>query len=440
MSAGSQSIRRLRKLDSRGTMEDPMTAHQMARIFRLFFLLSFCSILLMAAPAAEALQGTPLPTATAATPAPTRTPAPTPTPTATLTGLQNRLLLADVYLKGGEFARAEEIYAAILAEERGHPEALAGLKKAVEGKVSATATAAAPRPTPAPAATAPAPTFGGTLAGKADEIIGTAVPILVLLLVLYLAGLVVRGLLFALREFFYLQVRPFFGRPALDRPFLIGEFADDTGLTNFSGDRLVAQTLADRLLEWNRLLQARENPVEPAPALELGGMAWIKVLWNWIVPPPRAFKVEGALWGQPTAYRLAVRRIDLSTNSVDASRTFSSAQSTPEAAFQEMAAEAAKWIVHPADMEADAAVTAGMRAARGAKAAAPLSVSEIYDEALRLLLPVRQQINQAAIDYADARDRLSQAARLLQDLPPGSALRADLQSIIADLQRHVPGA
>lgn len=424
-----------------------MTAHQMARIFRPFFLLSFCAILLMAAPAAEALQGTPLPTATAATPAatatpaPTRTPAPTPTPTATLTGLQNRLLLADVYLKGGEFARAEEIYAAILAEERGHPEALAGLKKAVEGKVGATATAAAPRPTPAAAATAPAPTFGGTLAGKAGEIIGTVVPILVLLLVLYLAGLVVRGLLFALREFFYLQVRPFFGRPALDRPFLIGEFTDGTGLTNFAGSRLVAQTLADRLLKWNRLLQARENPVEPAPALELGGMAWIKVLWNWIVPPPRAFKVEGALWGnQPAAYRLAVRRIDLSTNSVDASRTFSSAQSTPEAAFQEMAAEAAKWIVHPADMEAEAAVTAGMRAAREAKAAAPLSVSEIYDEALRLLLPVRQQINQAAIDYADARDRLSQAARLLQDLPPGSALRADLQSVIADLQRHVPGA
>jgi len=424
-----------------------MTFHQMARISRSFFLLSLCFALFMAAPAAEAIQGTPPPTATAAapaataTPAPTRTPAPTPTPTATLTGLQNRLLLADVYLKGGEFAKAEEIYAAILAEERGHPEALAGLKKAVEGKMSATATAAAPRPTPVPAATAAAPTFGGTLAGKAGEIIGTAAPILLLLLVLYLVGLVVRWLLFALREFFYLQVRPFFGRPALGRPFLIGEFADATGLSNFSGSRLVAQTLADRLLEWNQLLQARENPVEPAPALELGGMAWIKVLWTWIVPPPRAFRIEGALWGDPlVGYRLAVRRVDLSTNSVDASHTFTSAQTDPEAAFQEMAAEAAKWIAHPADMEADAAVMAGMRAARGAKAAAPLSASEIYDEALRLLLPVRQQVNQAAIDYADARDRLSRAASLVQDLPPGSALRADLQTIIADLQRHVPGA
>ena len=44
------------------------------------------------------------------TPAPTRTPAPTPTATATLTELQNRLLLADTYLKAGQSAKAVELY------------------------------------------------------------------------------------------------------------------------------------------------------------------------------------------------------------------------------------------------------------------------------------------------------------------------------------------
>ena len=79
------------------------------------------------------------------TPAPTRTPAPTPTATATLTELQNRLLLADTYLKAGQSAKATELYSAILAQERGQPEALAGLKKALEGQTALTATAAAPR-------------------------------------------------------------------------------------------------------------------------------------------------------------------------------------------------------------------------------------------------------------------------------------------------------
>jgi len=171
-------------------------------------------------------------------------------------------------------------------------------------------------------------------------------------------------------------------------------------------------------------------------------MAWIKVLWIWLVPPPRAYKIDGALLGnQPGAYRLMIRRTDLSTNSVDASRTFETTVGVPEVAFQGMAELAAKWLCYPRDIEASTAVTRGMRAAEmsGAGTASP-SASEIYDAALDLLLPVRQQVNQGAVDYADARDRLRQADGLLRVLPDGSRLYVDLKAVIADLSRSVPNA
>ena len=140
-----------------------------------------------------------------------------------------------------------------------------------------------------------------------------------------------------------------------------------------------------------------------APPVDLGSMAWIKVLWTWLVPPPRAYKIDGALLGnQPGAYRLMIRRTDLSTNSVDASRTFETTVGVAEVAFQGMAELAAKWLCYPRDIEASAAVARGIRAAdAGGADATPSSASEIYDAALDLLLPVRQQINQGAIDYAD---------------------------------------
>ena len=383
------------------------------------------------------------------TPAPTRTPAPTPTATATLTELQNRLLLAETYLKAGQSAKAAELYTAILAQERGQPEALAGLKKALEGQTALTATAAAPRPTTAPATPAPppGPGFGSTLLTKTGDAVATVLPFLLIVLALYVLSQALRWIMFAVREFYYLKLFPLFRRPAQARPFLMGEFPDGTGMEGFPGTRVVTQRIAEKLLAWNQLVQAREIAIEPAPPVDLGSMAWIKVLWTWLVPPPRAYKIDGALMGnQPGAYRLMIRRTDLSTNSVDASRTFETTVGVPEVAFQGMAELAAKWLCYPRDIEATAAVTRGMRAAdaRGAGAggtdATPSSASEIYDAALSLLLPVRQQVNQGAVDYADARERLRQADGLLRDLPDGSSLYVDLKAVIADLSRSVPNA
>ncbi|MCU0500257.1 MAG: hypothetical protein MUC51_00565 [Anaerolineae bacterium] len=418
--------------------------------------LAFVGVLLLAtisAPAGAAA-ATATPKAAAATsagpptdtptPAPTRTPAPTPTATATLTELQNRLLLADTYLKAGQSATAAELYTAILAQERGQPEALAGLKKALEGQTALTATAAAPRPTTAPATPAPPsrPGFGSTLLTKTGDAVATVLPFLLIVLALYVLSQALRWIMFAVREFYYLKLFPFFRQPAQARPFLMGEIADGTGMQGFPGTRVVTQRITEKLLAWNQLIQAREIAVEPAPPVELGSMAWIKVLWTWLVPPPRAYKIDGALMGnQPGAYRLMIRRTDLSTNRVDASRTFETTVGVPEVAFQGMAELAAKWLCYPRDIEASVTVARGMRAAEAGGAAAALaSASEIYDAALDLLLPVRQQINQDAVDYADARERLRQANELLQNLPDGSRLYADLKAVIADLSRSVPNA
>jgi hypothetical protein len=395
-------------------------------------------------PAAPTPSGPPTDTPT---PAPTRTPAPTPTATATLTELQNRLLLADTYLKAGQSAKAVELYSAILAQERGQPEALAGLKKALEGQTALTATAAAPRPTAAPSTPAPAPgpSFGSSLLTKTGDAVATVMPFLLVVLALYVLSQALRWIMFAAREFYYLRIFPLFRRPAQARPFLIGEFTDGTGMQGFPGTRVVTQRITERLLAWNQLIQAKEIAVEPAPPVEMGSMAWIKVLWTWLVPPPRAYKVDGALMGsQPGAYRLMIRRTDLSTNSVDASRTFETPVGVPEVAFQGMAELAAKWLCYPRDIEATAAVTHGMRAADAGGAeggeAAPSSAGEVYDAALNLLLPVRRQIDQGAIDYADARERLSEVSGLLRVLPDGSRLYVDLTDLIADLSRSVPNA
>ena len=243
------------------------------------------------------------PPADTPTPAPTRTPAPTPTATATLTELQNRLLLADTYLKAGQSAKAAELYTAILAQERGQPEALAGLKKALEGQTALTATAAAPRPTTAPATPAPpsGPGFGSTLLTKTGDAVATVLPFLLIVLALYVLSQALRWIMFAVREFYYLKLFPLFRRPAQARPFLIGEIADGTGMQGFPGTRVVTQRITEKLLAWNQLVQAREIAVEPAPPVELGSMAWIKVLWTWLVPPPRVqdrWRIDGQSAGR----------------------------------------------------------------------------------------------------------------------------------------------
>jgi len=404
---------------------------------------------LMAAPLAAA-QGTPVPTAETASPAaPTETPTPTvtrtptltPTPTATLTELQNRLLLADTYLKGGQFARAAELYTEILMEERGHPEALTGLRKALDAQGTATATAAAPRPTPPPPTPTVAPSFGDTLSDKIGDVAGTVLAILLVVLVLYFLAPALRHALIVLREFYCLRVRPLLRRPALARPFLIGEFIDATGLSNFGGSQIVTHTLAEKLLEWSELVQAKELAVEPASALDLSGMAWIRALWSWVFPPERAYKLEGVLMGdQPGTYTLVVRRTDLSANIVDASHAFESTRPVAEEAFREMAAAAARWAVHPRDIATSAAAQRGLRAQRSAMEAMPLSADEIFAEVIALLLPVRQQIGQGVLDYAEARERLQQADRLIADLPQSSRLYADLSEVIADLRRAMSGA
>lgn len=423
-----------------------MRLHQKALVVEFLALTALLVAALAAAPLAAA-QTTPVPTLTpivvTATetrpPTATRTPAPTPTPTATLTELQNRLLLADAYLKGGQFAKAADVYSAILTEQRGQPEALTGLQKALEAQAAVTATAAAPRPTSGPATPTPAPTFSETLGAKTNEIIGTALPLLIVLLALFALAEGIRRGLFAAREFFYLHVLPRLHRPARGRPYLIGEFTDATGLPGFQGARIVSQALAEELLKWNQLVQAQMTPVEPTPFVDLGNIAWVKALWTWILPPPRAFRIEGVLLGdQPGAYKLAVQRTDLSTNTVDAVCTFESNKPIPEAAFGEMAAAAAGWARYPRDFEASAAVERGLRAVRSAAEPTPLSAREVYAEAVSLLLPIRQQLSLGAIDYSDARNRLGQAEALLNDLPTGSRFHADLQAIIADLRRLQP--
>ncbi len=425
-----------------------MRSHEFAAVTRLFVAALWLVIGMMTAPRAVA-QGTPLPTAAAEQPteqpaAPTETPTPTatrtptltPTPTATLTELQNRLLVADAYLKGGQFARAAELYTAILTTERGHPEALAGLKKALESQ--GTATAVAPRATPLPPTPTAVPGFSATLSDRAGDIVGTALAVLLVVLVLYLLAPGLRYVLIVLREFYCLRVRPLLRRPALARPFLIGEFADATGLPNFGGSQIVAHTLSEKLLEWSELVQAKEVLVEPAPALDLSGMAWLRELWSWVFPPERAYKLEGVLMGnQPGAYRLAVQRTDLSANIIDASCTFESTQPVAEAAFREMAAAAARWALHPRDIAASAAVQSGLRAQRSAGEGMPLSADEVLAEVIALLLPVRQQIGQGVLDHAEARARLQQAERLIADLPPSSHLHAELNDVIAELRRAV---
>lgn len=389
-------------------------------------------------PAASSVITTTTTSTVAGTPTMTRTPTITPSPTATLTARQGALLLAQTYLQGGDYSKAAGIFAAIAREDPGNPDAIAGLKGALAQQATATAPTATTVPSPA---TTPVPTtFGSTFSTKWREFAGTALPGLLLIVLLYLLAQAIRWFLQWLRELWFMRILPLLHRPAVPPGYVIGEFSDATGIANFMGPQIVSEAITEKLLAWNQLIQFKEIPVETSPSLDLGGMSWIKVLWNWILPPPRGYKVNGLLHGgELEPYRLAVKRIVLSKNAIDASHTFDGYGPTPGAAFGAAAGEAAKWLLKPDEMEGSAAVVRGLSAARGAGEPLPLTASEIFDQALELLLPVRQQVNQGAIDYADARGRLRSAQALLLQLPETSSLRIELQRVLADLQQHVPG-
>jgi hypothetical protein len=381
-------------------------------------------------------------TSTPGTPTATPTPTLTPTATPTLTALQAQLVLANAYLEGKDYAHAAALFAAIAELDRGNAEALAGLKAALDGQAAATATAMAPTPTPEPPATPAPPKVTAMDAAwtKLADYGSTIVAGLLAVVLVYLLASAFRWLLYWLRELWLTRVRVLLRRSAILPGFLIGEFANglEDGGANVPG--IVSQALSEKLVMWNRLVHAKEVPVEPAPTLDLGGMGWLKILWSWILPPLRGYKVTGALLQSPTgAYQLSVQRTDLAHNRVDMSTTLEKRGASPETVFRAMAGEAAKWLVTPADMEASAAVVRGMRAVRGiGEEAMSLTPSEIFDQALELLLPVRQQVNQGAIDFGYARKQLQDAEALLSQLPEGSQLRRDVQDVITDLRRAVP--
>lgn len=379
----------------------------------------------------------------AGTPTPTPTPTLTPTPTPTLTALGARLVLAQTYLTGKDYGRAAAIFAEVAQEDRGNPEALAGLKAALEGQAAAQAAALPPMPAPtstvAPPPPAPRQTLASTFSAKLREFTATALAALLVVVLVYLLAHLLRWALQALQELWFTRGLPLLRRPAVQPGLLVGEFTNALGEAGSNAARIVPLALTETLIRWNQLVQAKEVPVEPEPKLDLGGMSWLRILWGWILPPQRGYKVTGALLKGPTgAYQLAIQRQALSSNSVDRSTILEQRSASAEDAFRKLAHEAAKWLVSPRDIEASQAILRGMKASKDVGEAMQLTPSEVFDQTLELLLPVRQQVTVRAIDFADARNRLRLAEGLLGQLPDGSGLRQDLQAVIADLRRSVP--
>jgi hypothetical protein len=380
--------------------------------------------------------------ATPGTPAPTLTPAPTPTATPTFTALQNQLVLAQTYLDGKDFARAAALFAAVAEVDRGNAVALAGLKAALDGQGVAAAPTPAPATTPEPtvAPESATETAADSVWSKASNYGSTVIASLFAIILVYLLASAFRWLLYGARELWLMRVRPWFHYSAVQPGFLIGEFANGLGDGAGNQPSIVAQALVEKLMQWNQLVQAREIPVEPAPALDLGGMGWLKIMWTWILPPTRGFKVTGMLLQNSAgAYQLSVQRTVLAHNRVDLSKTLERHGDSPDGAFRAMAGEIAKWLVSPADMAASEAVARGMQARRDVtEAEVMLTPSEVFDQALDLLLPVRQQVNQGAVDFNFARKQLADGEQLLTQLPDASQLRSDLQGVVTDLRKSVP--
>ncbi len=234
---------------------------------------------------------------TPGTPAATQTPAPTATATPTFTALQNQLVLAQTYLEGKDFARAAALFAAVAEMDRGNAEALAGLKAALDGQAIAAAPTQAPVATPEPIAapSSATETAGGALWSKLRDYGSTVVAGLLVVLLVYLLANAFRWLLYGARELWLTRARPWFRYSAVQPGFLIGEFVNGLGADAGNLPSIVTQALVEKLMQWNQLVQAREIPVEPAPALDLGGMGWLKIMWTWILPPPRGYRVTGML-------------------------------------------------------------------------------------------------------------------------------------------------
>jgi hypothetical protein len=387
-----------------------------------------------AAGAPAATSGTP------GTPTPTATATLTPTPTATLTELQARLALARTFLEGRDFDSAANLYAEIIEDTRGNPEALEGLRAALDGRAAIMATQMAPIPTEAPEPTATpeaATTLTSETRSKVLDVLATLLAALLLIGLLYLLAALLRWVLTALRELWYTRILPALGRRAVLPGFLIGQFGSLTG-ANESAVKLVPIALTEKLVAWKRLVHDKETTLELAPDLDLGAMSWLKIVWSWLLPRPRGYRVTGALLTSATGrHQLAVQRVNLSSNSVEHSRIFESPLPAPEEAYRDLAGEAAKWLMFPGDIEADPAVAE----AKGFMDAttAPNTASAVFDQALEELLPVRQQVNQGLIDFADARSRLRRAEALVVELPSNSHLRTELTRVIADLRKAVPG-
>ncbi len=419
---------------------------------------------LAAFPPAVAAQGTPTPTAatqtSTTTPGPTRTPAPTPTATATLTALGVKLSLAQIYLKGGNFAKAAELFAAIATEDPGNPEALKGLADALQESATATVTAAQkPTTAPAPAATS-TPGFAGTFASQWNTFTGTALAGLVMILIVYVLakGLAVPGIIW-LRELYQARFVAWLKKQPQLPPIFIGDFTDATAIKDFQGAAIVAQALTESLLRSGRRVPKWSAAVEPAPALDLGAMAWIKVLWNWIVPPPRGYRVSGMLLSDDgKGYRLAVQRTHLSSNSVDASYTFSGAGPGAREAFQKMAQLAAVWLRDPAEVEAElAAEDARRKAAAAAAPPAPggppgpytgkeasqpppvplKTTREVFDDALTALGEAQRLAAQGAGSHVDAEAKLRDAESALGKLQSSPRLQDDLRDAIDQIREQM---
>ena len=231
----------------------------------------------------EATAGTP------GTPTPTRTPTLTPTPTATLTELQAQIVLAQAFLDGKDYESATDLFADILAHSRGNPEALAGLQEALDGQTAEMATMMAPLPTEAPTVVPEivVPTLVETTRLKLLDIGGTALAALAVVVLLYFAGALLRWLLGTLREVWYMRILPLLNRPVVLPGLLLGEFDNSAGAGAEGAARVVPLAIIEKLIAWNRLVQDQQVPVQMAPELELGPMAWMKVLWSWILPPAR---------------------------------------------------------------------------------------------------------------------------------------------------------
>jgi hypothetical protein len=346
-----------------------------------------------------------------------------------------RLVLAQIYLSGGDYAEAVRLFAAVIEQDPTNSEALAGLDAALAARVAATASATAAALS---ATGTPEPTVDALFWRKWNDFAATTAAGVLLLFGLYLLAQCFRWVLTGLRELWLMRLIRLFGQPARHPGFIIGDFSDHTGLAGFSGTQIVAQTLTEKLLAWNQLVRTKEVQVIPTQVVDVAGMSWIRVLWTWLVPPPRGWRVLGGLLRDEMGNdQLTIQRVQLGSNRVDSSQTFESCNNSPEESFRAMANEAAKWLLNPREMEASAAA---VRAPADHFNAGPQTASEIFDESLRILLPLRQQARQGLMVRSDAQQRLKDAQTMVGRLPNRSPLRRDLNGVIKDLQRRVPAA